>query len=183
MEFLKMVKGMRDPVYRRLQQRLVRVDESYYAVMEEENSLMDKREVFISHASEEKDKLARPLTELLVKKGLTVWYDEYDISLGDSIREQIDRGLRVSRYGVVIMSPSYFAARKTWTKRELDGLVAAEDVNKSKRILPIWHNLTHAQVFTRSATLAGRRAALTSESTLEQIANMIVTKVKGSEDS
>jgi RNA-directed DNA polymerase len=183
MEFLKMVKGMRDPVYRRLQQRLVEADETYYAVMEAENKLMDKRDVFISHASDDKDDVARPLTELLVKKGLSVWYDEYDISLGDSILEQIDHGLRVSAYGVVILSQNYFAARKTWTKRELDGLVSAEDVSKSKRILPIWHGLSHKEVFNRSATLAGRRAALTSASTLEQIADMIVKKVRSGEEA
>jgi RNA-directed DNA polymerase len=177
MEFLKMVKGPRDGVYRRLQQRLVKVDDTYFDVMEKENMEMDKRDVFISHASEDKDGFVRPLTELLIKKGLSVWYDEYDISIGDSILEQINYGLRVSRFGVVVLSPNFFAARKTWTNRELDGLTAAEDVDKQKRILPIWPNISKAQLVAKRATLAGLAAGVTANESLEQIADKIVRKV------
>ena len=122
LEFVKMVKGMGDPVYRNLQAQLVSVCPDYLHVMLEENATMTRRDVFISHSSDDKDAIARPLAEALVAAGFTVWFDEYEIKIGDSIRTKIDEGLVCSRFGVVIISKSFFAKKKRWTKRELDGL-------------------------------------------------------------
>src|SRR2546423_359737 len=79
-------------------------------------------DLFISHASEDKDDVARPLADLFIQKGLKVWYDEYTLIVGDSLRRSIDRGLAGSRYGLVILSPHFF--EKEWPQKELDGLVA-----------------------------------------------------------
>jgi hypothetical protein len=81
-------------------------------------------DIFISHAWEDKEEIARPLTEALQQVGLKVWYDEFALTLGDSLRRSIDRGLNESRYGLVILSPHFFA--KEWPQRELDRLVARE---------------------------------------------------------
>jgi hypothetical protein len=56
-------------------------------------------DIFISHASEDKDAVARPLAERLRSLGLTVWYDEFTLSLGDSLRQSIDYGLANSKFG------------------------------------------------------------------------------------
>ena len=50
-------------------------------------------DVFISHASEDKALFVRPLAKALQQAGLKVWYDEFTLKLGDSLRESIDRGL------------------------------------------------------------------------------------------
>jgi len=97
----------------------------------------------ISHASEDKTAVARPLADLLSGLGLRVWYDEFSLLLGDSLRRKIDRGLAESRFGLVILSKSFFA--KEWPQRELDGLVARE-IEGSKVILPIWHGVTRTEV-------------------------------------
>ena len=52
-----------------------------------------KWDLFISHTSEEKESVARPLAEELRKRGLSVWYDEFTLYLGDSLRKKIDEGL------------------------------------------------------------------------------------------
>jgi hypothetical protein len=49
-------------------------------------------EVFISHASEDKDAVVRPFAEALEARGLKVWYDEFTLRVGDSLRQSIDRG-------------------------------------------------------------------------------------------
>jgi hypothetical protein len=64
---------------------------------------------FISHASEDKLDVARPLSERLVAAGFRVWLDENELSLGDSLRRKIDQGLSRSRYGAVILSRSFFS--------------------------------------------------------------------------
>jgi len=117
-------------------------------------------DVFICHASEDKDEVARPLAEALEKKGLRVWYDEYSLKLGDSLRRSIDRGLSKSKYGIVILSPNFF--KKEWPQKELDGL-AAREVGGKTVILPIWHNLTKEEVAKYSPMLADRVAGKTRD--------------------
>jgi hypothetical protein len=101
-------------------------------------------DVFISHASEDKNTIARPLAEALNSRGLSVWYDEYTLKLGDSLREKIDQGVASCRFGVVILSPEFFS--KAWPQRELDGLVAREAAQGGKLILPVWHRVSKAEI-------------------------------------
>ena len=105
-------------------------------------------DVFICYAPENKDAIARPLAESLREAGLRVWYDEFTLTLGDSLRRSIDRGLACSRYGVVILSPNFF--QKQWTQHQLDGIVAREMDDGEKVILPIWHGISReeARIFS-----------------------------------
>ena len=178
MEYLKMVKGMADSVYLNLQRRLVRADESYFAVMEKENSQMKKRDVFISHASEDKKDLVKELAEKLIAEGITVWYDEYEIKLGDDLLLKIDEGLAHSQFGVVVFSPNYFAKKKTWTPKEYSALMAGEDVDKSRKIIPIWYKITREELFKKSPMIANRFALLAVNETVESLATKIAERVR-----
>lgn len=109
-------------------------------------------DVFISHASEDKDGLVRPLVAALEHAGLRVWYDETSLSLGDNLRRSIDDGLAKSRFGVVVLSKNFFA--KQWPQRELDGLTGLEMSDGRKRILPVWHELTQTEVAAYSPPLS-----------------------------
>lgn len=117
-------------------------------------------DLFICHASEDKDEVARPLADRLTAKGLRVWYDEFTLTLGDSLSRSIDHGLASSRFGIVILSQSFF--HKEWPKRELDGLVAKE-MSSGKVILPIWHKVDKDYVLQYSPTLADKLAVLTDQ--------------------
>jgi hypothetical protein len=117
-------------------------------------------DVFISHASEDKDAIARPLSEALRAKGLRVWYDEFSLTVGDSLRKSIDYGLAHSRFGAVILSPHFF--EKHWPEQELNGL-ATREVNGKKVILPVWHNVGFEEVRQYSPTLADRLAVSTNK--------------------
>jgi hypothetical protein len=90
---------------------------------------------------------------------VSVWFDEGTLRIGDSLRSKIDEGLAHCRYGVVILSPSFFA--KDWPKKELDGMVARENLSGEKVILPVWHRVTKTQVTKFSPMLAGRLAGNT----------------------
>lgn len=113
-------------------------------------------DVFISHASEDKDACARPLAVALAATGLRVWFDEDVILLGDSIPKAIDAGLSRSRWGVVILSHSFFA--KDWPQRELDALASRETQGGRKAILPVWHGVEVSDVARFSPTLSSRAA-------------------------
>jgi len=129
-----------------------------------------EHDVFISHASEDKDEIVRSLANALVGEGLDVWYDEFSLRIGDSLRQKIDRGLAKSRVGLVVLSPSFI--NKGWTNYELDGIVT-RTVSGEQILLPIWHNITKQQVVDFSPSLADKVARSTATHTVEEIAKEI----------
>jgi hypothetical protein len=112
-------------------------------------------DVFISHASEDRAAVARPLAERLRKRGLRVWLDEQELFVGDSLRRKIDDGLARSRWGVVILSPHFLA--KEWPQAELDSLFSRE-IDGSKVILPVWHQISATELAGKSPLIAARLA-------------------------
>lgn len=134
-------------------------------------------DVFISHAAEDKDEIVRPLARSLREMGLVVWYDEFALKIGDSLRRKIDAGLVASRFGVVVLSPAFF--EKGWPNYELDGLVTREVTGGQPIILPVWHNVSRADVMQYSPSLADKLARSTTETSVDQIAAEIaeVTRV------
>ena len=133
-------------------------------------------DVFISHASEDKDAVVRPLAVALGDAGLKVWYDEFELHIGDSLRRKIDQRLANSRFGVVIRSQSFFA--KGWPNYELDGL-ATRAVGGEQVLLPVWHKVTKEEVIRYSPSLADKLARNTATSTVEEIAREIAEVVRG----
>ncbi|WP_374325412.1 toll/interleukin-1 receptor domain-containing protein [Azonexus sp.] len=132
---------------------------------------MTPYDVFISHASEDKAEVARPLSEFLRSLGVDVWYDEFTLDMGDSLSRSIDKGLAASRFGVVILSPSFFL--KGWPQHELAGLVSKE-VAYGKTILPVWHKVAADDIRQVSPTLADKVAVATDALSIEQIGLRIV---------
>jgi hypothetical protein len=126
---------------------------------------------FISHASEDKQAIARPLADTLLAKGMKVWYDEFSLTVGDSLRESIDRGLSQSRFGIVILSRHFFA--KHWPQKELNGL-ATREVDGRKVILPVWHGVRVKEVRSYSPMLADR-IAVSTDNSLEHVVEKLLT--------
>lgn len=126
---------------------------------------------FISHASEDKSALVRPLVEILRKRGARVWYDEFELKIGDSLRRSIDRGLAHSRFGIVVLSPAFFS--KNWPQYELDGLTARQVIGR-KVILPIWHNSTREQILEYSPSLADMLAFESNSLTIDQMVDELI---------
>ncbi|MEP5938813.1 MAG: DUF1883 domain-containing protein [Erythrobacter sp.] len=136
-------------------------------------------DIFISHASEDKDDLARPLAHALRDSGLSVWYDEFELKIGDSLRRRIDHGLARSRFGIVVLSPRFLS--KGWANYELDGIVT-RSVDGQQVVLPIWHEITKQEVIDFSPSLADKVARNTASFTVKEIANEIAEFVLGEAD-
>lgn len=130
-------------------------------------------DVFISHAHEDKEAIARPLAEHLQRFGLRVWYDEFSLRVGDSLNESINHGLAQCRYGVIILSPNFVG--KKWTRNELNGLVAREELDR-RIILPIWHEITAAEVKRFSPILADR-VGVQSSIGIEAVAKELIVSI------
>jgi hypothetical protein len=132
-------------------------------------------DAFISHASEDKEGLVNPLAEKLKEAGFSIWYDDFELTVGDSLRRSIDRGLANSRFGIVVLSPSFFA--KNWPQYELDGLVARETTG-GKVILPLWHKVSKDEVMAYSPTLADRVALNTAMFSIDELIKELADVLK-----
>ena len=120
-------------------------------------------DVFICHASEDKVALVEPLVAALERRGFRVWLDQMQIMIGDSLTERIDDGLGHSRFGVVIVSPAVLAKETWWVRRELNALAAREAQEGRVVVLPVWHEVSAADVMKYSPTLAAKLAAETKD--------------------
>ncbi len=137
-------------------------------ILREENANYD---VFISHASADKDSLVRPLAIALEDKGYRVWYDEFTLKIGDSLRASIDLGLSQSNYGIVVLSKAFF--KKGWPMEQLNGLFARQ-ITGEKVILPIWHQINREEILRFSPLLADKLAIQTNGKTIEEIVEILI---------
>ena len=118
---------------------------------------------------------SRPLAQALRKRGLEVWFDEFELKIGDSLRRKIDTGISRSRFGIVVLSPSFFA--KGWPQYELDGLVTMS-VTGAQVLLPLWHGISKDEVTRQSPSLADKVALRTADFTIEEIAAEITSVIR-----
>jgi hypothetical protein len=132
-------------------------------------------DVFISHASENKESFVRPLAKALVQLGVSVWYDEFSLRIGDSLSQSIDKGIAGSRCGLVVLSRDFIA--KPWPMRELGGLVARE-ISEDRVILPVWHGVTRDDVLHFSPTLADKWALDTTKLSAKDVAISVLREVR-----
>lgn len=132
-------------------------------------------DVFVSHASEDKTSFVRPFVEALKSKNIAVWYDEFELQVGDSLRRSIEYGLKNSTYGIVVLSEAFF--KKEWPQRELDGLFSRE-VNGQKVILPIWHKISKNEVLNFSPIIADMLAINTTDFRIDEIAEQIAKRIR-----
>lgn len=133
-------------------------------------------DVFVSHAGEDKDSVVRPLSQALRDRGLEVWFDEFELRIGDSLRRKIDAGIARSRFGIVVLSHAFFA--KEWPQYELDGLVTMS-VSGKQVLLPLWHGISKDEVMSQSPSLADKVALRTSDYSIAEIAEEIAAVVSG----
>lgn len=128
----------------------------------EKRKELEKPRAFISHDSRDKKNLVRPLCEILRNRLCTVWYDEFSLRVGDSLRESIEDGIKKCDRCIIVISP-YFLSNTRWSKKEFESIFQRE-INDGKAIvLPIWHNVTKDQVYNYSSSLTNIMALDSSE--------------------
>ena len=126
--------------------------------------------------SRDKDDLVRQLVHELSKLMCPVWYDEFSLNVGDSLRTSIEAGLRPTRKCVVVLSPS-FLSNEGWGKAEFDSVYTREILEKDNVILPIWHNVSVEDVYQYSPRLADK-VGLSSGLGVEELARKLARVIK-----
>lgn len=128
-------------------------------------------DVFISHASEDKNDFVEPLARALQVAGIKTWYDSDQIGWGQSIRQSIDKGLVNSRFCIVVLSPDFL--KKYWTNYELNGIFQKDAISKGSIVLPVWHKVTREEIQQKNLTLTDMLAMNTALHTIEDIVNSL----------
>lgn len=93
------------------------------------------RDIFICHASEDKRGIVGPIVQAFTQAGISVWYDEAEIKWGDSVTQKVNEGLKISRFVIVVLSPSF--AKKNWPQRELNAALNIEASTGEVKVLPL----------------------------------------------
>ena len=121
----------------------------------DERNRYERPLAFISHDSRDKSSVAEPIAVGLQKLMCPVWYDQFSLKVGDSLRESIERGIKEARTCVVVLSKNFFS-NAGWTKAEFDSIYTKEIVEKKRVMLPVWHDVSRDQVYEYSPRLADR---------------------------
>lgn len=130
---------------------------------------------FISHASEDKKVLVERLAHSLQHLGVTVWYDDFELTVGDSLTRKIDRGLSTSKYGLIVLSKAFIS--KPWPEYELRGL-SAREIGSDKVILPIWYKITRDDILRFSPPLADKLAIVTNGRNIGKVVSEVLRVIR-----
>jgi hypothetical protein len=122
-------------------------------------SISERPKAFICHDSRDKEALVRPLAISLSRLNCPIWYDEYSLRVGDSLRESVEKGLKECGKCVIVLSPR-FLANGGWSKTEFNSIFTREIIEGKRVILPVWCEVTKQQVYEYSPSLADRLAVV-----------------------
>ena len=146
-------------------------DKSYAA----KQTAAEKPDAFICHDSRDKEEFVRPLVRQISTNHRTVWFDEYSLRVGDSLREGIENGIRVSKKCVLVITPN-FLSNKGWTKAEFDSIIQ-KHIDEGMEILPVWIGVNSKEVWEYSTILKGIFAA-NWEDGLESVGKKLADKLR-----
>ncbi len=134
--------------------------------VEKRASLPDLRHIFLCHAWDDRQGVAKELHDLLVARGVSVWFSENDIGLGEPFLRAIDKGLAKSRIGIVLVTPALLKRLPAAgvADKELSVLLARD------QLVPIVHNTTYAALREVSPMLASRNGLETVEMPMADVA-------------
>lgn len=129
----------------------------------------ERRDLFLCHAWDDRTGAAKELHDQLEALKATVWFSEKDVGLGKSLIREIDKGLRMSRIGIVLVTPAMFKSLESEgvADKELSALLATD------RVIPVVHGTTFEALRDVSPLLAARSGLSTAESSLIEVAEKI----------
>jgi TIR domain len=126
----------------------------------------DRRDLFLCHAWDDREGSASELYDRLKSNGATVWFSEKDLALGTQMLRSIDKGLRNSRIGIVLVTPALLKSieNEGIAEKELSVLLA------TGRVIPVTHGTTFAALRDVSPMLASHAGLDTADSSLDDVA-------------
>jgi RNA-directed DNA polymerase len=132
--YLKMVRGAADPLFLKLCANLINLDPNPSRFIREMAFGSADFDIFISHASEDKETIARPIYEACQSLGLKAFLDQEHIGWGESFTRKINTALGAARTVLAIVSSA--SVGKEWPVAEINTALAME-VDGAKLVVPL----------------------------------------------
>ncbi len=145
----------------------------------ENRNKLEKPYAFLSHDSRDKELIAKPLVHGLTKLACPIWYDEYSLQIGDSLRESIEKGIKETKKCILVLTPN-FLSNPGWTKTEFNSVFTKDILKNDRSILPIWYQVTKEQIYEYSPVLLDTVALIWPDSNdldYENKREMIIKKL------
>ncbi|MEM9518961.1 MAG: toll/interleukin-1 receptor domain-containing protein [Actinomycetota bacterium] len=151
----------------------VRALTPYRRAVESQGQLQELRDLFLCHAWDDRRGAATSLIDLLEAEGVSVWFSEKDILLGQPFMREIDRDLAKSRVGLVLITPAFLERvdNRGVSDKELSELLARD------QLIPVVHGTTYDEVRKVSPLLGSRNGLDTAEDSMDVIATKIAELV------
>jgi len=129
-----------------------------------------ERDAFLCHAWDDRSGAAAELYDALTALNVDVWFSERDVVLGKGLARQLDTGLRLSRVGLVLVTPNMLKALRNggFADQELGALLASD------RVIPISHGVGFEELRLESRLLGARAGLSTFESSLADVAESVL---------
>ena len=127
------------------------------------------RDLFLCHAWDDRESSAAELFTSLESSGTSVWFSEKDVPLGTLLIREIDKGLRNSRIGIVLVTPALLKSieQEGIAEKELSARLATD------RVIPVAHGTTFEALREVSPLLASRSGLSTADSSLAEVATKV----------
>ena len=142
-----------------------------------ERGKLEKPLAFISHDSRDKEAVAKKIALGLQRMICPVWYDEFNLKLGDNLRESIEKGLKECKKCILVLSHN-FLSNNGWTKTEFESIFTRQILEEQKLVLPIWYKITKREVYDYSPSLLNVKGVdwelLGEEEVCRQIYNAVM---------
>lgn len=125
-------------------------------------------DVFISHASKDKEALVEELYQSLKTLGISIFYDKESLEWGDKWKDKILDGTKKAEFAIIVISENFFG--REWTEKELNEFLNRQNRNGQKLILPILHNITAEQLKEKYPSVADIQGVPSDKYSCDQIA-------------
>jgi hypothetical protein len=128
--------------------------------------------VFLCYGSEDYS-MAERLARALMKDGIDIWWDNWEISSGDSHRQKIDSGLGNCTHFLALLTPA--SIEKPWVKLEMDAAYVKR-VRGQAKFIPLRYGITPLDL---PPLLAGMQSPDITDQNFEDAVRDLVNDIHG----
>lgn len=140
-----------------------------------------KYDLFLSHASKDKEDYVNDLFSSLKELGINIFYDTEVIQWGDNWKNKILDGVAKSEFAIIVISKNFFD--REWTEKELNELLSRQNESKQKMVLPILKDISIKELREKYPQVADIQAIDSRDYSCNQIAikfaKILIERIKG----
>lgn len=135
LSFIRMIRGKNFTTYLKLMSRMSHSDPKKTNEGRRAMNETETYDIFICHASEDKELIAIPLYNALCERNIPTFIDHVEIAWGDSLIDKINNALAKAKYVVAILSEN--SVEKKWPKQELNSVLSREISSGKVKLLTL----------------------------------------------